>query len=110
MQGDEIARHRGLGITSFILAIVVLLGVFTAMAVAGVTTINGTATPTSKTLVGIGLLFLLLLDVVAIALGIAGLVDRTSKKTFPVLGITLCAGTLVLTGAVIAIGVWAKHS
>jgi hypothetical protein len=110
MQGDEIARHKGLGIASFILAIVTLSGIFMAIVLAGLMSVNGSATPTLKMIVGFAMLFFLLLDVVGIAVGIAGVVDRTSKKTFPVMGIALCTGTLVLRAVIVAVGLWAKHS
>jgi hypothetical protein len=43
-------------------------------------------------------------SLIGIGLDIAGALDRSSKKTFPVLGLVLNFGILAISAAVIAIG------
>ena len=102
---DQVAlRHKGLGIASFVIAIVVLVLVFLLFLIAGVMKTSGAATPTANAVIGSLIFLLWLIDVVGVAIGIAGVMDRTAKKTFPVLGIVIGGAVLVLSIILIVIG------
>jgi hypothetical protein len=102
---DQVAlRHKGLGIASFVIAIVVLVLVFLLFLVAGVMKSSGAATPTANAVIGSLIFLLWLIDVVGVAIGIAGAMDRTAKKTFPVLGIVIGGAVLLLSIILIVIG------
>jgi hypothetical protein len=105
MEQAEIRRHKGLGIASFVVALTVLVLVFFLFLVAGVMHNAGASTPTANAIVGSGIFFLWFLDLVAIGLGIGGAVDRNSKKAFPILGIVIASVTLVLSIALVLIGI-----
>ena len=55
--------------------------------------------------VGFGIFGLWFVDLVAIGLGIAGAVDRTSKKAFPVTGLIIGIGTVVASVAIVLVGI-----
>jgi|SRR5580698_6127761 hypothetical protein len=102
---DQVAlRHKGLGIASFVIAIVVLVLVFLLFLIAGVMKTSGAATPTANAVIGSLIFLLWLIDVVGVAIGIAGVLDRTAKKTFPVLGIVIGGAVLLLSIVLIVIG------
>jgi hypothetical protein len=103
---DEVQprRHKGLGIASFIIAISVLVLTFLLFVVAGVMHNTGASTAVVNTIVGSTIFFFWFLDLVAVCLGIAGAVDRGSKKVFPILGIAFGGVTLVLSAALVLIG------
>ena len=105
MEQPESRRHKGLGIASFVIALAVLVLIFLLFVVAGVMQNAGASTPTANAIVGSAIFFLWFLDLVAIGLGIAGAVDRGSKKTFPVLGIVIGCLTLVVSVALVLIGI-----
>jgi hypothetical protein len=104
MDEPQARRHKGLGITSFVIALAVLVLTFLLFVVAGVMRRAGASSPTANAVVGSAIFFLWFLDLVAIGLGIGGAVDRGSKKAFPVLGIIIAAITLVLSAALILVG------
>jgi len=97
-------RHKGLGIASFIIALSVLVVTVLIFLVAGVMHNAGASSPTANAIIGSAIFFLWFLDLVAVGLGIAGAVDSASKKAFPVLGIVIGSITLVLSAALIVIG------
>jgi hypothetical protein len=88
--------------------VVVLLLIFMLFAIAGALTASHKATPEANTVVGVLIFFFWLVDLVGIGLGIAGVCDRASKKAFPVLGIVIGTGVLLLSGAIIVIGLATK--
>jgi hypothetical protein len=104
MDDQVVLRHKGLGIASFVIAIVVLVLVFLLFLIAGVMKTSGAATPTANAVIGSLIFLLWLIDVVGVAIGIAGVMDRTAKKTFPVLGIVIGGAVLVLSIILIVIG------
>ena len=104
MEGQEVLRHKGLGIASFVISIAVLVFVFFLFIIAGAMKNAGTATPAADMVFGGAIFFFWLLDAVGVAIGIAGALDRTAKKTFPVLGIVIGGAVLVLSIVLVLIG------
>jgi hypothetical protein len=100
----EVRRHKGLGIASFIIVLFSLVLIFLLFAVAGVLKTQGRSTPEVNMVVGITLFACLFLDLIGVGLGIAGLFDRGAKKAFPVLGIVIGGSVLLLTAALVLIG------
>ena len=105
-QGNPVAlRHGGLGIASFVigvLSIFIDIGIF---AVAGYMQMSGRQTPAVNVIVGASMLLLLGVCLLGIGLGIAGAVDRTSKKAFPVLGIVLSTLVVLITAGLVTYGI-----
>jgi len=105
MDEQALLRHRGLGIASFIIAMVVLLLIFLVFGVAGALRVSGVKSPAIDVVIGLAAIALWLANLVGIGLGIAGLIDKTSKKTFPILGLVIGAGTLAISVGVVLIGI-----
>ena len=84
-------RHSGLGIASFIGAIIAGVGEFILVMIAGVIEVStpGGMNEESPQAVILGLLMIagLFLAMVGIGLGIAGLIQRECKKIFAILGL-----------------------
>lgn len=101
--------HSGLGIASF--AITLFAGVFMVMAIvlAGVmeaTTPGGIDEESPATvIVGLSIMLLMLLQVVAFGLGIAGAFQKFRKKLFVILGIIFSGMAVIGTIGLIAIGI-----
>jgi hypothetical protein len=57
---------------------------------------------------GLGLIFAWLLTLIGFGLGIAGAMVKNSKKVFSVLGIVLSTSTIVISVAVIVLGLAVK--
>lgn len=100
-------KHSGLGIASFVVSILDWLLSFVLMAVA---VIMELATPggmdetsPAAVVLGLSLFFLFFVAVVALGLGVGGLVQPDRKKVFPVLGTIFSA--LFLALAVLAMAV-----
>ena len=99
-------KHSMLGVASFIISIFVGFLIFGTILIAGV---MEAATPGSMNeespaavIVGCGIILFLALDVVALALGIAGLFQKYCKKIFAILG-TVFSGMAVLGTVVLII-------
>lgn len=101
-------KHSGLGITSFVLSLLVGLLVFGILVVAGIMEARrpgGIAEDSPITiLVGLAIIGAMMLDLLAVALGIAGLVQKDTKKVFAILGLIISAVTLFGTIGLIIIG------
>jgi hypothetical protein len=101
-------KHSGFGVASFILSISVGLLMFLAIAVAGMMQVAtpGGLDPQSiqMILVGLSIIALLFLDIVAVVLGIFGLFQKERKKVFAVFGTIFSSATLILTIALIIVG------
>jgi hypothetical protein len=108
MEEQAVRRHKGLGISSFIIALICSAFLLIVFAIAGFLTSTGKATPGTNTLVGFGMIFGVFVDLIAIGLGIAGAMDRSSKKVFPVLGLVLGIGIVLLSVALVVIGLAMK--
>jgi hypothetical protein len=104
-------RHSGLGISSFVLSVIIGVLMFCLFVIAGVieqTTPGGMDEEAVSTmLVGLFLIGFMVLDVVAIGLGIAGLFQANRRKLFAILGVVFASITLLLTGLLMVIGLMA---
>jgi mannose/fructose/N-acetylgalactosamine-specific phosphotransferase system component IIC len=105
---DDEPEHSGLGIASFVIACLAGLIEFVFVAWAG---ILETATPEGMdenspqaAIIGLGIIGGMLLCLVGLALGVAGLFQRDQKKTFPVLGLVLAALVMVGTAGLFILG------
>jgi hypothetical protein len=104
----SIRRHKGTGIASFIIGITCVVCVLALVGAAGVMTQSGKLTPELNVILGLGMLSACLVDMIGIGLGLFGAVDRSSKKAFPVLGLSLNIGILVLFASLVVIGLSMK--
>jgi hypothetical protein len=109
MDDQLVRRHKGLGISSFIISLICLVLIVLLFMVAGALTASGKATQEINMMIGFGLFFAWFVDVIGIALGIAGAMDRTAKKVFPVLGLIFGLGILIASVALVLIGISMKH-
>lgn len=101
-------RHSGLGIASLILSLGGGGLLFLLIVVAGyaeMSTPGGLdeSAPTTM-LLGLGILGAGVLEVVAVALGIAGLLQRDRRTLFAILGLVCAVGTLLGTGGLMVLG------
>ena len=105
-----VRRHRGLGIASFVVSLAVLLLFFAGTAMATLLYVSRATTPapTLTIITGFSLMFLWAVSLVGIGLGIAGAIDRTSKKVFPVLGIVFGAVTALVGITFMVVGLLVK--
>lgn len=103
-----IRTHKGIGIASFIIGIACLAVVLALLVTAGVMAKDGKLSPELTMLVGVGMMAACFVDLIGIALGFVGAVDRTSKKIYPVLGIVLNVIIVMLFAALLAIGLSIK--
>ena len=92
-------KHSGVGITSFIISLLVAIGAFVLVVVAGIieTTTPGGMDENSVAAVVVGLFIFgcIFLQIVALGLGIGGLIQKYRKKIFAILG-TVFSGTTIL--------------
>ena len=104
----EEQKHSGLGIASFITSIVVGMFMFGLIVAAGVMEAStpGGLDEESVEAVVIGLLMFLFLGLtmVALGLGIAGIVQKGRKKLFAILGTIFSSLTILLTAFILIIG------
>lgn len=103
-----VRTHKGKGIASFVIGLISVPLVMTLVGTAGVMTKTGTMTPELTMLIGLGIISAGFVDLIGIGLGFFGAVDRTSKKIYPVLGLALNIGILVVFGALVVIGLAMK--
>jgi len=105
-------RHSGLGIASFVTAIIAMVLMFLLVVVAGVLThaTPGGLDPKAPLTIaiGFGILLFALTALVALVLGVVGLFQRDRQKTFAVLGVLFSAATLVSTALLMRLG--SSHS
>ena len=103
-----VRTHNAKGIASFIIGVASFVSVLTLIGTAGVMTKSGTMTPQFTMLIGLGMISAGFIDLIGIGLGVVGAVDRSSKKVYPVLGLTLNIGILLLFGALLIVGLSMK--
>ncbi len=101
-------KHSGLGIASFITSIIAGILIFLLIAVAGVmeaSTPGGMDEESAGTIV-VGLLLIAFLgaSLVALGLGIGGLMQKERKKIFAILGTVFAAVSLVGTISLMILG------
>jgi hypothetical protein len=101
-------KHSGIGIASFITSVVasILLGLMVVIAGAmEIATPGGLDEKTAAAMVlGLFIIALLVVDIVALGLGIAGLFQKDRKKLFAILGTTFSAATIIGILFLIVIG------
>lgn len=104
-------KHSGLGVSSFVISVVIGILMFLLFVVAGVIE---TSTPggmdeesAAAMLVGTFMFLFLFIEMLAIGLGIAGLFQAGRKKVFAILGITCAVATIILTILLIIVGLTA---
>ena len=99
--------HSKLGIASFIMSVVITALIFLAIIFAGVmaTSTGGVdETSTEAIILGLVIIGMLLLDLVALGLGIGAIFQKDRNKLFAILGIIISAVTLLGTISLIVIG------
>lgn len=104
----EAQKHSGLGIASFITSIVSGILIFALIVIAGVmeaSTPGGIDEESAVAIiVGVFLFAFLGASLVALGLGIGGLMHRERKKIFAVLGAVFSAATVVGTIFIMMLG------
>jgi hypothetical protein len=104
----ETQRHSGLGIASFVLSVGVGLLLFCTFAVAGVMQNSAPGGMNEKApaviLIGLAIIGLVLLDVIAFGLGIAGFFQRNRSKVFAILGTIFSSLVILATVLLIVAG------
>lgn len=101
-------KHSGLGITSFIFSIVSGILIFILIIIAGMMEASTPGGIDEKSaaavIVGLFIIAFLFLCLVALGLGIAGLMQKDRKKLFAILGTIFSTVTLVGTISIIIVG------
>jgi len=104
MVEQPILRHGGLGVASFVISIVVLPLLFVLIGVAAAIKQSGGESQVNNMLIGFDMISLWVVNLAGIGLGIAGAVDKSSKKVFPVLGLVFGIATILLSVGMVAYG------
>lgn len=104
-------KHSGLGITSFVLAIVACLLMFVQVAIAGVIAAGAGGQLSEEApqafILGCGIIMTGLVYLVGIALAIGGLCQRNRYKVFSILGLVLNIVFILGIGMLMLIGMMA---
>ncbi len=104
----EELKHSGLGIASFCISIAAGVFIFFTFVIAGAieATTPGGMDEESVTavLVGLALITFLFASLVSLGLGIGGLFQKERKKVFAILGTIFSGAIILVTAALIAIG------
>jgi hypothetical protein len=108
METPDTRKHKALGISSFVVTLIVLVLSFLLFAIVGVLSRAHKSTPEINTMIGIFLFLFWFVDLIGIGLGIAGAFDRASKKVFPILGIVIGLTVLLLSAGLILVGLAMK--
>lgn len=102
--------HSGVGIASFVISLIAALCLFAVVVIAGIlqTSMSEGAREEAGVYLVVGLLVMLflLLSLVALCLGIAGLLQRRRNRVFAVLGTVFSAGAILGTVGLMILG-WA---
>lgn len=105
-------RHSGLGIASSVISIVAgmfILAVVVAAGVLAATTPGGMDKRSLPAMVlGLLIILMVVIDLVAMGLGIGGLCQSGRNKLFAILGTVLSVVIAVGTGTMIVVGILAK--
>ena len=109
MENQAIIRtHKGKGIASFVMGVTSVILFLVLIGAATVMTQTGKLTPAINVIIGLGMFAACFVDLIGIGLGIFGAADRTSKKTYPALGLSLNIAILALFAALVVIGLSIK--
>jgi hypothetical protein len=103
-----IRAHKASGIASSIIGMTCVVFILALIGTAGVMAQTGKLTPELNMIIGLGMISACFVDLIGIALGFVGAVDRSSKKAYPVLGLILNIVILVLFVALVVIGLSMK--
>lgn len=105
-------KHSALGITSFILSIVVGGLILVTFLIAGVMEMRSPEGMDERALstvvIGLAIIGLILMELLAFGIGVGGLFQKASKKLFALLGIIVSSLTLIVTLGLIVLGNLAK--
>ena len=103
-------KHSGLGIASFIIALLQGLLTYMVILIAGVLAAAGPQRDNEVGFMIVGLLIItgIFTHCVGAGLGIAGLVQKNRKKVFAVLGLILNACALLMVLALMLVGLAAQ--
>ena len=105
-------KHSGIGISSFVISIIGSVCMFVLFALAGAmeTSRPGGMDERSAQVVVLGLLIIamLFMNLVAVGLGVAGLLQKERKKVFAILGTIFSGITVILTVVLLIIGFMIK--
>lgn len=101
-------KHSGVGIASFVTSIVAGVLIFLLVIIAGVLEVS---TPggmgeesIAAVLIGLFLFAFLGAELVALGLGIGGLIQKDRKKIFAILGVVFSATALLITLFILFLG------
>ena len=103
-----IRTHKGTGIASFIIGVTSIVLVMALIVGAGAMATTGKMTPQLSMMLGLGMIAACFVDLIGLALGFVGAVDRSSKKVYPVLGLVLNFVIVALFAAMLVIGLMMK--
>jgi hypothetical protein len=101
---SAIRTHNRKGVASFVIGVISFVSVLVLVGTAGVMTQAGTMTPQVNVLMGLALISAGFVDLIGIALGVVGAADRSSKKLYPVLGLALNIGIVMVFFALLFVG------
>ncbi|MDR2789390.1 MAG: hypothetical protein LBB59_00185 [Campylobacteraceae bacterium] len=103
-------KHSGLGIASFTLSIISVISIFILFVTAGALDASGDMGDTASIIVGSFFLLLMIVVIISIGLGIAGLVVKNRKRVFAALGLTFSVFIFLLSIFLIIVGLYAISS
>jgi hypothetical protein len=101
-------KHSGIGIASFIISILGGILTFVVILIAGAiegSTPGGMDENSAEAIViGLSIISLFFLNILAVGLGVGGLVQKERKKIFAILGTIFSSFTVLLTIGLIVLG------
>jgi hypothetical protein len=101
-------KHSGLGIASFITSVVASISLVLLVVIAGALEVSAPGwideESVAAMVLGLFIFALLVVDIVALGLGIAGLIQKNRKKLFAILGTVFAAATILGILFLIVIG------
>lgn len=106
-------KHSGVGIVSFIISLLAGFSMLLVIMIAGVLSAQhpvGARPSPAQGIVGLGMFFLLGMDFVAVALGIACLCQAQRNKLFGILGLVISGFTILGTFALMMLGLMMMHA
>ena len=107
-------KHSGLGISSFIIALIIGFFVFVIVMFAGyveMTTPGGmNESSVAAVLIGLAIIFGLFVSIIGLGLGIGGLFQKNKKKVFPILGIVMNGAIILGVSFLVIIGILSQSA